>query len=352
MKIFLFTMLVIFLCTGCGDDNNQAENIPRVKVQHVKFNSIQDTEKFSGVVKGRYETDLAFQVGGKIISRNVQVGSTVRAGDILMSIDSKDILEQNKTASAQVTSTLAQMNLAKSNLERYSKLFAEDAISAATLDQYKTQYDAAVANYNSAVAQAEQSNNALDYTNLSANADGVISAINAEVGQVVLAGQTVLRLTQTNELEVEINIPENKISAIGIGQPCEINFWANDEIISGRVREISPTADNNSRTFPIKISIENIPENILLGMTANVTFTEKNLNTQEIILPISAIYQTGDNPQVWIVQDDKVTLKNISTADFENNSVKVRGLSSGDIVVVAGVHKLREGQAVRAEVSE
>ena len=347
MKIFIFTLLVIFLCAGCGDDNNQAEKIPRVKVQHVNFISTQDTENFSGVVKGRYETDLAFQVGGKIISRNVQVGSTVRAGDILMSIDSKDIVEQNKNASAQVSATFAQMKLAESNLERYSELYKADAISAATLDQYKTQYDATVANYNSAVAQAEQSNNALDYTNLSANADGVISMINAEVGQVVSAGQTVLRLTGTDELEVEINIPENKISEIIIGQTCEINFWANDKIISGRVREISPTADSNSRTFPIKISIENIPENILLGMTANVAFTEKNFNTQEIILPISAIYQTGNTPQVWIVKDDKVTLKNISTADFENNFVKVRGLSSGDIVVVAGVNKLREGQPVK-----
>lgn len=347
MKIFLLIAIVIFICTGCGNDDNKIEKIPLVKVQHVKFISAQSTENFSGVVKGRYETDLAFQVGGKIISRNVQVGSTVRAGDILMTIDPKDIVEQNKTFAAQVSSAFAQMKLAESNLQRYSELFKEDAISAATLEQYKTEYAAATANYNSALAQAEQSNNALDYTNLFATADGVISAINAEVGQVISAGQTILKLTQTNEMEVEINIPENKISEIKIGQPCEINFWANDKIIAGRVREISPIADNNSRTFTVKISIENLSENIQLGMTANVLITEKNLNTQEIILPLSAIYQTGETPQVWIVKDDKVTLKNISTADFENNFVKVRGLSAGDIVVIAGVHKLREGQAVR-----
>lgn len=343
--LFLLTTAIFF--TGCGEEKIISKPA-LVKVERVNFSSAQKNENYSGVVKGRYETNLAFQVGGKIISRNVQVGSPVTAGEILMTIDPKDILEQNRSADAKVQAALAQMNLAESNLKRYSELFKENAVAASTLENFQTEYDAAVANYNAAVAQAEQNKNYLDYTNLSANAAGVISAINAEVGQVVSAGQSVLTLTQTNELEVETNIPENKISEISIGQAVTVNFWANNKICAGRVREISPAADSNSRTFSVRISLENFSvANVQLGMTANILLAEKNFANDEIILPLSAIYQTGKNPQVWIVKDNKVELKNISVADFEKNSVKVHGLSAGDVVVVAGVNKLREGQEVR-----
>ena len=266
-----------------------------------------------------------------------------------MTLDPKDIAEQSRGAEAQVSSAQAQLNLAKSNFERYSALFNENAISAAELDRYKTQYDSAVAAYNAAVAQAEQSLNALDYTTLQANADGVISAVNAEVGQVVAPGQTVLTLTQTNELEVEINVPENKISAVNIGQSVTVTFWANDSTLEGRVREISPVADKNSRTFAIRISLttNHYPLTTKLGMTANVAMAEKNFDANEVILPLSAIYQTGNDAQVWLVKDGKVTLRKVQTTNFENNFVKVRGLSKGDVVVTAGVNKLREGQAVR-----
>lgn len=345
---WIFFIITAIFFTGCGEEEIISK-APRVKVEKVNFSSSQKIENYSGVVKGRYETNLAFQVDGKIISRNVQVGSAVNVGEILMTIDPKDIFEQNQSADAQVQAAIAKKNLAASNLKRYSDLYKENAVAAATLEQYQAEYDSAVAEYNSAVAQAEQNKNSLDYTKLLANADGVISQISAEVGQVVSAGQNILTLVQTNELEVETNIPENKISEIQIGQQVTVNFWANNKILSGRVREISPSADSNSRTFSVRISLENFSsENIQLGMTANVSVSMKNsLADNEIILPLSAIYQTGKNPQVWVVKDNKVELKNISATDFDKNSVKVRGLSAGDVVVVAGIHKLREGLEVR-----
>ena len=337
------------LLTGCGEEVAETKP-PLVKVEQVKFTSTSQEENYSGTIQGRYEKNLAFQVGGKILSRNVQVGDRVSAGQILMTIDPKDVAEQNRSADAQVQSALAQLNLAKSNLERYSELFSQNAVAEATLENYQTQYDAALATYKAAVAQAEQTKNALGYTNLVADASGVISAVNAEVGQVVAAGQTILTLIQTNEFEVAANIPENKISEIKIEQPCEIKFWANNQIVEGRVREISPVADSTSRTFPVKISLQNFSaENIQLGMTVTVNFISQKVSQQEIILPLSAIYQTAEKKQVWLVKDNKVSLKEIAATDFENNSVKVRGLSKGDLVVVAGVNKLREGQEVRIE---
>ena len=168
---------------------------------------------------------------------------------------------------------------------------------------------------------------------------------------MVSAGQNVLTLIRTDELEVEINVPENKISEINIGQSCEINFWANNFSVEGRVREISPIADPTSRTFSVKISLpQNQTQNLNFGMTASATFEEKNLQEKNsVILPLNAIYQTENQTQVWIVENNQVHLKNISVKNLGENEVEVSGLNSGEVVVVAGIHKLREGQEVRNE---
>ena len=331
------------LLSGCNEEV-AVQKPPLVKVKQIELSDAAQEDKFSGVVRGRYETNLSFQVGGKIISREVQAGSVVRAGEVLMTLDPKDIVEQSRSADAQVASARAQLQLAKSNLDRYTELFKSEAIAAAILDQYKTQYDAALANYNAAVAQAQQTQNALEYTTLTANADGVISEILAEVGQVVAAGQTVLKLVQTNDFDVVVDIPENKISAVQIGQTVTITFWAISDVVSGTVREISPMADSASRTFTVKISLPEV-QSVQLGMTANVLM--RGDSHQAIILPLSAIYQTGNDAQVWIVNGGKVKLKKIEVTAFDDNNVQVRGLSAGDIVVVAGGQKLRDGQAVR-----
>ena len=342
MKLLLLVIATIFLA-GCGSQNLEIDKPPFVKTVTVTADNQVQESIYSGVVKGRYETKMSFQVGGKIISRQVEAGSQISRGDLLMTLDAKDIVQQGNAADAAVSAALAELNLAKSNLERYTELFQQEAISAATLDQFQSQYDAALAKYNSAVAQSKQSKNAIGYTKLTANASGVITEINVEVGQVVAAGQTVLTLTQTDELEVEVNIPENKISEIKINQPCVVRYWANDITVSGTVREISPIADSSSRTFKVKISLPQ-NQNAKLGMTASVAFAEKDSG---VILPLSAIYQTGSQAQVWTVREGKVTLKNVTVKNFRDNEVEVEGLNSGEVVVVAGVHKLREGQEVR-----
>ena len=342
MKLLLLVIATIFFA-GCGSQNLEIDKPPFVKTVTVTADNQVQESIYSGVVKGRYETKMSFQVGGKIISRQVEAGSQISRGDLLMTLDAKDIVQQGNAADAAVSAALAELNLAKSNLERYTELFQQEAISAATLDQFQSQYDAALAKYNSAVAQSKQSKNAIGYTKLTANASGVITEINVEVGQVVAAGQTVLTLTQTDELEVEVNIPENKISEIKINQPCVVRYWANDITVSGTVREISPIADSSSRTFKVKISLPQ-NQNAKLGMTASVAFAEKDSG---VILPLSAIYQTGSQAQVWIVSEGKVTLKNVTVKNFRDNEVEVEGLNSGEVVVVAGVHKLREGQEVR-----
>ncbi|MBO4400989.1 MAG: efflux RND transporter periplasmic adaptor subunit [Selenomonadaceae bacterium] len=348
MARIILILLAVLLVSGCGAEKIAEEKPPFVKTQRAGSAEIVSENVYAGVVKGRYETNLAFQVGGQIMSRNVNVGDSVRAGEVLMTINPRDVVQQKNQAEAQIKSTRAQLELARSNVERYRELYRQDAVAAVVLDQYETSYAAAVAAYENAKAAAVQTQNALAYTNLLADFDGVISAINAESGQIVAAGQTVATLVQTAELEVEINVPENKLSEVGIGTRAEISFWANADRLTGAVREISPMADSAARTYRVRISIPNPRDAIYLGMTAEVTFSAQENLAGAVLLPLSAIYQTGDTAQVWIVTAEKtVALKPVTVEKFSGNEVLVRGISAQDLIVTAGIHKLREGQTVR-----
>ncbi len=339
---------------GCGGKEQKNVKAPLVKTQQVGSGALSDSSSYAGTVRGRYETNMSFQVGGQILSRNVQVGSPVRAGDVLMVIDSRDVVQKANQGDAQVAAARANLDLAQRNLSRYSQLYQENAVAAATLDQYQASYDSAFASYQNALAQAAQGHNAMGYTNLTAGANGVVSAIHVEEGQVVGAGQTVLTLVQTNELEIEINVPENRVADIAVGMPVTVNFWALHDKADGIVREVAPMADNAARTYRVRVSVPKPPTGMQLGMTANVSFVSQesagDTGAGSAVLPLSAIYQDGDTPQVWVVgEDNTVSLKTVSVEDFGDNQVLVYGLDATDVVVTAGVHKLHEGQSVRTE---
>ncbi|WP_073088542.1 efflux RND transporter periplasmic adaptor subunit [Selenomonas ruminantium] len=343
---------VTLLASGCGSKEAAQEKPVLVKTQQASLGADAQSGSYSGTVKGRHETNMSFQVGGQILARNVQVGSRVHAGDVLMVIDARDVLQQSNQGDAQVASARAQLSLAEKNLERYTQLYQESAVSKATLDQYQTNYDAAFAAYRSALAQQKQGHNSLGYTNLTSGANGVISAISAEEGQVVAAGQTVLTLVQTDELEVEISVPENKVSELSLGLPVSVDFWALKGRVDGTIREIAPMADAATRTYKVRVSIPEPPEGMQLGMTANVSI--KGAETEEAdgitTLPLAAIFQDGDTAQVWVVGDDnRLTAKAVTVEQLGDDKVQVAGLGVGDLVVTAGVHKLHEGQSVRTE---
>ena len=343
---------------GCGSKNATIEKAPLVKTQQASSGSVSSEGVYAGTVRGRYETNMSFQVGGQIIARNVQVGSPVRTGDVLMVIDGRDVVQKSNQGDAQVASARAQLELAQCNLSRYNELFQENAVSAATLDQYQANYDAAFAAYQNALAQAAQGHNAMGYTNLTAGANGVVAAVNAEEGQVVAAGQTVLTLVQTNELEVEINIPENKIADATIGRSVTVDFWALHGSVEGTIREVAPMADTTTRTYKVRVAIPNPPEGMQLGMTASVKFGGSNAEESDVaadmaVLPLAAIYQNDDTPSVWLVGDDNtLSLQKVEVKEFGDNKVMVYGLKPTDVVVIAGVHKLHEGEAVRTEADE
>lgn len=352
-KVFAVLLLsAALLVTGCGKQEQAAEKPVLVKTQQAGLGANVESGDYAGTVKGRHETNMSFQVGGQILARNVQAGSRVRAGDVLMVIDARDVQQKSNQGDAQVASARAQLDLAEKNLERYSQLYQESAVPKATLDQYQANYDAAFAAYRSALAQQTQGHNALGYTNLTAGANGVVSAVSAEEGQVVAAGQTVLTLVQTGEMEVEISVPENRVGELTLGMPVSVNFWALKGRADGTIREISPMADAATRTYKVRVAIPEPPEGMQLGMTANVSIkgTADGDGADGVILPLAAIFQDGDTPQVWVVGDgNTLTAKAVTVEDLGDDKVRVTGLAAGDIVVTAGVHKLHEGQSVRTE---
>ena len=343
--------LVILLVSAC---DNQAPAPPppvTVRTMTVTLSAPNDQATYSGSVKGRYESRLGFQVGGRLITRLVDLGDIVAAGDVLMEIDPKDLEESARIAAAKVDSSRSSLKLAETDFHRYERLYQDAAVSQAQYDQYKTAFDAAAETLKQAEAQHNQALNALGYSRLTADADGVISSVEAEVGQVVAAGQTMVTLVQAKELEVEINIPENKISSLSIGQKAQVSFWALSDLrLLGAIREISPMADITARTYSARVSLPDPPAAVQLGMTASVLIAPDLVDGQEkvALVPLSAIYQTDGQTKVWLVRNGQVKLTSVKTRDFDDNQVVVtEGLTDGDILVTAGVHKLRDGQAVR-----
>jgi multidrug efflux system membrane fusion protein len=348
VSIIAILSMIPLLLAGCSKAVTTKEDIPLVRSETVKINGSGQIASYSGEVRGRYEAQLAFQVNGKIIKRNVDLGSRVSVGDVLMEIDSKDIQQTVNISSAQVSSAESQLQLAKSNLERYRTLYDQGAISRAQLDQYQNSYEVAQAAVSQSSAQYTQGTNQLGYSALVADSAGVISSLSAEAGQVVSAGQSVLTLVKEGEREVEINVPENRVDELRKAEHIQVQFWALPNVTTeGNIREISPIADKISRTYKVRIHLMNPPSDINLGMTANVTVAGSN-GQQVTYIPLSAIYQTGDTPNVWVITNDTVVLRPIKVGTFGDNRVQVlEGLQDGDVIVTAGVQKLYAGQKVR-----
>ena len=332
--------------TGCGTDAAKEAPPPLVRTMTVG-DAAASEGGYTGTVSGRYETRLAFQVGGQILSRNVNVGAHVRAGDVLMVIDARDVQQQANATSAAAQAARSRYELARTERARYEQLYAAQAISEAMLDQYRTNERAAEAAYRQAVAQDTASHNALGYTNLVAGADGVISNITAEEGQIIAAGQTVMTLTQEGEREIEIAVPESHLAEVSVGMPAAVALWANSAAYTGTLRELSPVPDAATRTYTARIALTDAPADLPLGMTARVRL---GASVQEgAAIPLSALYQTGDTAQVYVVEDDAVHLVPVTVTAFRTNDALVTGLPQGARIVTAGVHQLHEGEKVRTK---
>lgn len=323
-------------------------NIPLVRTATAGIATDSRSYAYPGEVCGRYESQLSFQVGGKIVKRNVEVGSVVQTGDILMRLDPQDITQTVNSNSAQVAAAQAQLKLAESNLNRYRQLYTQAAISRAQLDQYQSTYEVALATVRQTQAQYAQSSNQLDYAFLLADQPGVIAAISAETGQVISAGQTVVTIVRDGEREVEISVPENRVEELRQAAKFEVRFWALPQVtLEGRIREISPVASTTARTYRVRLTLLNPPPEVKLGMTSTVQATIPGNQTSTVTIPASALYQIRNDPGVWVVSNHTANLRPVTIGTLTNDTVEVlSGLTPGEIIITAGMHKLQEGQPV------
>ncbi len=342
------------LVAACGQPE-APPSAPRAVIAQVVGAKPDDAASvYSGEVRARHENDLAFRVGGKVVARHVDVGAVVKRGQVLARLDPQDAQLGVETARSQLAAAEADHALAAAELERYRDLHARKFVSRAVLDARETTFNTTKARLEQATAQVATARNQSSYTALVAEADGVITAVGLEPGQVVAAGQPVMRFARPEEKEVAISVPESRLAELRDAKEVLISVWAAPgEVYRGRIREIAPTADPATRTFAVRITVLEANGSVRLGMTANVALGD-GAPAQVITLPLTALTQVDGKPAVWVFdpRTSKVNLRPVVVGAYREDGVVVReGLRPGEIVVTVGVHKLLPDETVRV-VSE
>ena len=334
---------------ACSEQPVATEDVRPVRTLTVSPRSTSGLAEFSGEVRPRIETRAGFQVGGRMTQRLVEVGQAVKQGQTLATVDPQDYRLAAEASEAGRTSAQVDRDQQRADYKRFEELQAKGFISQAELDRRKAGLDAAEARYAQTAANARVSGNQASYAVLRAPHDAVVTAIDAEVGQVVGAGQSVVRLAQTTGKEVAIGIPEQQLALLREATDISVRLWAGGAPIKGTLRELSPVADPATRTFPARIALVNPPASVALGMTATVAFAIP-LPQAVITVPLQALLVEGGATHAWrydagsnTVQRTRVRVGNVAG----NEVVIAEGLKAGDMVVTAGAHQLKDGQKVK-----
>lgn len=346
----VFLVLTALSLSACEKKEAAPEPARPVRTMVVQAQTAgSSTAAYAGDVQARYETNLSFRVAGKLIQRSVNVGDAVKPGQILAQIDPQDLQLSRKAQEAQLLAATANFEQAKADLARFKQLLEQKFISPAEFERHQTAFDVARAQQQQARAQLDVGSNQAGYAVLKADKPGVVTAVLAEAGQVVGAGQAVLRVADPREKEVVISIPESRLHEFRKAKNLTVSLWANSaQTYPAHIREIAPLADAVTRTYSARIGIDAQDDNIQLGMTASVAIAGENASLLHI--PLSALYQTGKQATVWVVDEKNMSVQQrvVTVAGFEGNGVSLStGLRGGERIVTAGVTRLINGQKVR-----
>ena len=348
-----FAVATALFLLGCTQAQESKQVLRAVQTQVASSTPVADATVYSGEVRARYEADLGFRVPGKITARLVDVGAVVRKGQPLARLDPSDNQMSSDAARAAVSAARTDHQFAQAELERYRGLAEKNFVSKTVLDQKQATLDAARARLEQAEAQLALSRNQLSYTTLVSDQDGIVTSVNGEAGQVVAAGQPVVRVARTGEKEVLVSIPETRLASTRTAKALLVRLLSDpDRTYKGVLRELSPVADPATRTFAARVSILGAGPEVALGMTANVLIPGSGAAAakEAIVLPLTALYRKDDKAAVWIVdpKSGQVALKPVSVGTYRENGVEIlQGVAAGDVVVTAGVNKLVPGQVVR-----
>ena len=310
-----------------------------------------ETAVFAGEVRPRYESELAFRIGGKLVARDVDSGTRVKKGQALARLDPADVGLQADAATAQVAAAKTEYEFAQAEFQRYQNLLEQKFVSASALDARRNTMTANLAKYEQAKANLAVARNQAAYATLVAPDDGVITAVSAEAGQVVAAGQPVMRHARETEREVAIAVPEARIGELAkAGRILVVLVAEPTKLYRARVREVSAAVDPVTRTFSVRVAVVDPAPALQWGMTANVALMG-DAAAGSLRLPATSLYQAVDGrPAVWVYDPaaGKVALRPVAIAQYREDGVVVTsGVAAGEWVVASGANKLHEGQPVR-----
>jgi membrane fusion protein, multidrug efflux system len=350
-RVFRLCALAAFLTTlvACSKTEAPQEPLRSVKLLTVSGGDLNVSGEYSAEVRARVESRLGFQVGGKLVDRPAELGQRVAAGQLLARIDAQDYQLAAQAAQAQVSAAQSQRDLAAADFKRFEALKAQNFISGAELERRDTTLKAAEAALNQAKAQAQAQSNQASYARLVASHAGVVTGVDAEVGQVVSAGQPVVRLAHDGPRDAVFAVSESMALALKVGQSMQATLVSTGQTLQGKVRELAASADPVTRTYAVKLALD-ASERLPLGATVNVV--AKHLQGSQpaaIKLPTSALRQEGASTAVWLLDEASMTVNTqaVQLGPVDGNDVVVTsGLKPGQKVVSTGVHVLSPGQKV------
>lgn len=337
---------------ACGAEAKREAEVRPVRTLVVAPKPIEDERRVVGEVRPRYESELGFRVSGKIVQRAVEVGAAVRKGDLLARLDDQDYRTKLKSADADVAAAEAVLVEAQAAESRHRLLLASGATTRANYDAAFKNMKSAEAKLDSAKAALTLAQDQIAYAALRAEFDGIVTAASAEPGQVVNVGQTVIKLARPDERDAVFAVAEAafKERNPNVERPELIVTLLSDPRIEteGVVREVAPVADPATRTYQVRVTLKSPPDAMRFG--TSVVGRLKASTRPVVVLPSGALFDKGGEPAVWVVNrsNGTVTLKLVTVERYETDKVVIAaGLEPGDVVVTAGVNRLREGQNVR-----
>ncbi len=348
----LCALALAILLPGCKpDDKSQSVPAPIRPVRVVTVEELPggETATLTGNIQAQDDVALAFRVGGQLIERNVSVGDTVRAGQIVARLDTQTARNAVDAARASLAAVMARLVEARNTVPRYEPMVARGFVARVQFDRAVEARDAAQAQVDAVEAQARTAENQLGYATLIADGPGIVTARGAEPGEVVAAGRMIVQLAREGGRDAVFDVPARVIEAASADDAVTVALSTDMRVTTvGRVREVSPQADPVTRTFKVRVGLGSPPEAMRLGST--VTGTIQIGGAPGIAIPTSALTASQGQPAVWTLnlKDSTVALRNVDVLRFELDRVLIsHGLDTGEMVVTAGVQTLRPGQQVR-----
>ncbi|HBU9300854.1 TPA: efflux RND transporter periplasmic adaptor subunit [Klebsiella pneumoniae] len=339
--VHLAVCLLPLALAGCGEPADHDD--PRIRPPLVRVATVERAEAgsraFTGVVVARTQSDLGFRVAGKVLERRVETGQSVKRGQLLLRLDPADLALQAQSQQRAVDAARARAQKAANDLARYRGLVASGAISAAEFDQINAAAEAARADLSAAQAQANVAQNATGYAGLLADADGVVVETLAEPGQVVSAGQVVIRLARAGQREARVQLPETLRPAVG-SEALATRYGSESQPVTATLRLLSDAADATTRTFEARYVLNGALANAPLGSTVTLRIGNDQAPGQVLAVPLASVYDPGNGPGVWRIASRPATVswQPVTVLGLNDETARVTGpLKPGEPIVALGL---------------